>query len=103
MPKSLRLPRAMLLGLTVVYLGLGEYFVIRLAEQSKDTAAQWVETRVGAIVSALDRLAERDRNAVLVAAGLPEVRDVLAGAARSSPDASAIARMRTPVGACEQH
>ena len=93
-PNSLRLPRAMLLGLTVIYLALGEYFVIRLAEQSKDTAAQWVETRVGAIVSALDRLAERDRNAAVVAASLPEVRDALISASGGAPDAAAVNRMR---------
>ena len=84
----------MLLGLTVAYLALGEYFVIRLAEQSKDTAAQWVETRVSAIVSALDRMAERDRSAAVVAASLPEVRDALNGVSPGMLDAATVNRMR---------
>jgi len=34
-PRGLRLPRAMLLGLTLVYLALGEYFVVQLADSSR--------------------------------------------------------------------
>ncbi len=88
-PRSLRVPRAMLLGLTILYLALGEFFVIRLADRSETTAADMLESRVISIVGGLDRAAERDRSAAMVAAGLPQARDALRS--RATAD---IARLR---------
>ncbi|MDQ8164428.1 MAG: response regulator [Gemmatimonadota bacterium] len=87
-PKSLRVPRGMLLGLTIIYLGLGEFFVIRLAESARQAAADMLESRAQAVVGALDRVADRDRSAAMTAANLPEVRALLA-AGRTEPLLSA--------------
>ena len=76
-PKALRVPRGMLLGLTIIYLGLGEFFVIRLAESARQSAADMLESRAQAVVGALDRVADRDRSAALAAADLTEVRRLL--------------------------
>ena len=57
-PRSLRLPRAMLLGLTIVYLAVGEFFVIRLADRSETTASDLLISRAQSIVAGLDRAAE---------------------------------------------
>ena len=97
LPRSLRLPRAMLLGLTIIYLGLGEFFVIRLAERSRASAADLLESRAVAIVLALDRLAERDRSAAAVAAALPEVREALSTAPGTAASAAAIARVHARI------
>jgi PAS domain S-box-containing protein len=91
-PKSLRLPRGMLLGLTIIYLGLGEFFVIRLAESSRQAAANTLESRAQAVVGALDRVADRDKNAALTAAGLPEVRLLLAASQTANPLPAPLAR-----------
>jgi PAS domain S-box-containing protein len=79
-PKQLRVPRGMLLGLTILYLGLGEFFVIRLAEKSMESAGDLVESRAGAVVGALDRVADRDKNSAFVAASVSEVRAAIAAA-----------------------
>jgi PAS domain S-box-containing protein len=89
-PRSLRLPRAMLLGLTVVYLALGEFFVIRLAETSRAAAADELESRVTAIIGVLDRAADRDKSVAAVAAGLDEV----SAAIRAPGPATALALRR---------
>ena len=67
----------MLLGLTIIYLAIGEFFVVMLAERSKATAADLLESRVISVVQALDRTAERDRGAAQVAARRPEVMEAL--------------------------
>jgi len=96
-PKSLRLPRGLLLSLTVIYLGLGEFFVIRLAERSKASAADQLESRAVAIVLALDRLAERDKSAAVVVASLPDVREALAAPANSAQATAGFARVHARV------
>ena len=77
-PRSLRVPRATLLSLTLIYLALGEFFVIRLAERSRADAGEQLEGRVTTAIMALDRFAERDRSAASVIAELPDVRAVMA-------------------------
>jgi len=95
--RSLRLPRGMLLGLTIIYLALGELFVILLAERSKATAADMLESRAVAIVFALDRFAERDRDAAVVVASLPEVREALTLPAGTPLPAATLARVHARV------
>ncbi|MEA3247635.1 MAG: response regulator [Gemmatimonadota bacterium] len=88
-PRSLRLPRAMLLGLTILYLALGEFFVVRLAESSRSTAADELESRVTAVIGVLDRAADRDKSVAAVAAALDEV-----SAAIRTPGAATAAALR---------
>jgi PAS domain S-box-containing protein len=78
--RQLRLPRGMLLGLTIIYLALGEFLVIRLANKSAASAGDLVESRASAVIGALDRVADRDKNSASVTASLTEVRAAIAGA-----------------------
>jgi len=94
-PRSLRLPRAMLLGLTIVYLALGEFFVIRLAETSRAAAADELESRVTTTIGVLDRSADRDKAAAAAAAALDEVSAAIR--APGAPTASALRRRLDPL------
>jgi PAS domain S-box-containing protein len=98
-PRSLRLPRAVLLGLTLVYLTLGAYYVYALADRSRIAAADLLESHVSSIRHALDRFADRERIAVAAVAALPEAREAIvalggsrAGSGRADASITALRR-----------
>ncbi|MCC7195975.1 MAG: response regulator [Gemmatimonadaceae bacterium] len=88
-PRPLRLPRVMLLGLTVAYLVIGEIFVIALAESARATTADELESSVTALIGAIDRVADRDKTAAAVAGGMGET-----SAAIGSPTAANASALR---------
>ena len=76
--RSLRIPRAVLLGLTVAYLMIGAFFVYRLADRSHTAVADLLETRVQSARRSIERLADRARLSVATAARLPAVAAAIA-------------------------
>jgi PAS domain S-box-containing protein len=75
--RLLRLPRTLLLGLTLAYLLIGLYFVYTLEERSRVAASDLVLSRVQAIRHALDRFAGAEQRVVTARASLPEVIAVI--------------------------
>ena len=73
----MRIPRAVLLGLTVAYLTIGAFFVYRLADRSHTAVADLLETRVQSSRRSIERLVDRARLAVTTAARLPTVVAVI--------------------------
>ena len=71
--RSLRIPRAVLLGLTVAYLMIGAFFVYRLADRSHLAVADQLETRVQSSRRSIERLVDRARLTASTAAKLPAV------------------------------
>ena len=75
--RALRIPRAVLLGLTVAYLVVGAFFVYRLADRSRMAVADLLETRVQSSRRSIERLVDRARLAASTAAKLPAVVAVI--------------------------
>ena len=92
--RSLRLPRAVLLGLTIAYLMIGAFFVYRLAERSHTAVADLLETRVQSSRRSIERLVDRARLAVTTAARLPAVVAVFTANGNRAPTAEIAEMLR---------
>ena len=95
LPRALRVPRAMLLALTIIYLARGEFFVIRLAERVREGAGENVESRVNSALLGLERMTDRFERMATVLAAEPAVVEAFRAAGRGAdagPSLTAAAR-----------